>query len=70
MAIDRITIDSTVMGGKPCIRGVRVTVGMLAEGQTAAEILELLPYLEAEGIAQALSYALRAEEREIELKRA
>ena len=75
MATDRITIDPTIMGGKPCIRGMRVTVGMvvgmLAEGHTTQEILKLYPYLEAEDISQALSYAaLRAEEREIELKRA
>ena len=75
MATDRITIDPQVMGGKPCIRGMRVTVGMivgmLAEGHTAAEVLQLYPYLEAEDIAQALSYAaLRSEEREIELNRA
>ncbi|HKN20916.1 MAG TPA: DUF433 domain-containing protein [Terracidiphilus sp.] len=75
MATDRITIDPRVMGGKPCIRGMRVTVGMivgmLAEGHTAAEVLQLYPYLEAEDIAQALSYAaLRSEEREIELNRA
>ena len=75
MATDRITMDPQVMGGKPCIRGMRVTVGMvvgmLAEGHTTAEILELYPYLEAEDISQALSYAaLRSEEREIELKRA
>lgn len=75
MATDRITIDPAVMGGKPCIRGMRVTVGMivgmLAEGHTTAEILGLYPYLEAEDIAQALSYAaFRADEREIELKRA
>ena len=48
------------MGGKPCIRGMRVTVGaivgMLAEGHSTSEILELYPYLEAEDIAQALSY--------------
>ncbi len=73
MATDRITIDPQVMGGKPCIRGMRVTVGMvvgmLAEGHTTAEILELYPYLEAEDIPQALSYAaLRSEEREIDLK--
>ena len=71
MATDRITIDPQVMGGKPCIRGMRVTVGMivgmLAEGHTAAEVLQLYPYLEAEDIAQALSYAaLRSEEREID----
>ncbi len=63
------------MGGKPCIRGMRVTVGMivgmLAEGHTTADVLQLYPYLEAEDIAQALSYAaLRSEEREVELKRA
>jgi len=75
MATDRITIDPQVMGGKPCIRGMRVTVGMivgmLAEGHTAAEVLHLYPYLDADDIAQALSYAaLRSEEREIELNRA
>ena len=63
------------MGGKPCIRGMRVTVGMivgmLAEGHTASGVLQLYPYLEAEDIAQALSYAaLRSEEREVELNRA
>jgi uncharacterized protein (DUF433 family) len=75
MATDRITVDPQVMGGKPSIRGMRVTVsmivGMLAEGHTQAEILQLYPYLEAEDIAQALSYAaLRSDEREVELKRA
>jgi len=75
VATDRITIDPQIMGGKPCIRGMRVTVGMivgmLAEGHTADEILKLYPYLEAEDIAQALSYAaLRSDEREIELKQA
>jgi len=75
MMLDRITIDPRVMGGKPCIRGMRVTVGaivgMLAEGHSTAEILELYPYLEAEDITHALSYAaLRSEEREIELKQA
>ncbi len=75
MVLDRITIDPRVMGGKPCIRGMRVTVGaivgMLAEGHSAAEILEIYPYLEAADITQALSYAaLRSEEREIELNRA
>lgn len=73
MATDRITVDPQVMGGKPCLRGMRVTVGMivgmLAEGHSRDEILELYPYLEAEDIAQALSYAaLRSEEREIDLK--
>lgn len=63
------------MGGKPCLRGMRVTVGtivgMLAEGHSTAEILELYPYLEAEDVAQALSYAaLRSEECEVDLKSA
>jgi len=73
MAVDRITVDPQVMGGKPCIRGLRVTVGMivgmLAEGHAPQDILKLYPYLEAEDISQALSYAaLRSEEREVELK--
>ena len=50
---------------------VGMIVGMLAEGHTTADVLQLYPYLEAEDIAQALSYAaLRSEEREVELKRA
>ena len=50
---------------------VGMVVGMLAEGHTAAQVLELYPYLEAEDVAQALSYAaLRSEEREIELRQA
>ena len=63
------------MGGKPCVRGSRVTVGMvvgmLAEGHSHEEILRLYPYLEPEDISQALSYAaLRSEEREVDLKSA
>lgn len=71
--MDRITRNSSVMGGKPCIRGLRVTVGtitgLLAAGRSRDEILELYPYLEAEDIAAALTYATwRAEEYEVELK--
>jgi uncharacterized protein (DUF433 family) len=59
--LDRITLDPAVMGGKPCIRGMRVTVGMIvgmiASGHDQAEILSLYPYLETADIAQALSYA-------------
>ena len=59
--IDRITLDPAVMGGKPCIRGMRVTVGMviglLAAGRTREEILQAYPYLEAADIDQALAYA-------------
>ncbi|MEZ4590767.1 MAG: DUF433 domain-containing protein [Chloroflexota bacterium] len=56
--LNRITFNPNVMGGKPTIRGMRVTVGTLvglvASGYTNAQILELYPYLEAEDIAQAL----------------
>ena len=67
--LDRITVDAAVMGGKPCIRNMRVTVGMIvgmiASGHDRREILDLYPYLEADDIAQALSYAAwRAEEVE------
>jgi uncharacterized protein (DUF433 family) len=60
------------MGGKPCIRGLRVTVGMVtglvASGKTTEQILELYPYLEAEDLTQALRYAAwRAEEIELPL---
>jgi uncharacterized protein (DUF433 family) len=72
--LDRITVDPEVMGGKPCIRGMRVTVGMLvglvASGKRTEEILELYPYLEEEDIPQALAYAAwRAEEVELPLAR-
>ncbi len=71
---DRITHDPGVMGGKPCIRGLRVTVGVIvglvAAGKTENEILELYPYLEAEDIPQALAYAAwRAEEIDLPLAR-
>jgi len=61
------------MGGKPCIRGMRVTVGTLvglvAAGRTREEILRQYPYLEAEDIAEALSYAAwRVEEVEVPLR--
>lgn len=55
----RITRDPAVMGGRPCIRGMRVTVGtvvgLLAAGRTEAEILEAYPYLEPDDIRAALS---------------
>ena len=59
--LDRITHIPDVMGGKPTIRGMRVTVGMIVEeiagGTTAEELLEAFPYLEREDITQALRYA-------------
>ncbi len=58
--LDRITFDPQVMGGKACIRGMRVTVALLlnlvANGMTTAEIVTAYPYLEAEDIQQALQY--------------
>ena len=65
----RITLDPSVMGGKPCIRGLRVTVGtivgLVAAGKSTDEILALYPYLEREDVSAALEYAAwRAEEVE------
>jgi uncharacterized protein (DUF433 family) len=69
---ERITFDSKVMGGRPCLRGMRVSVGtivgLVASGHATDEIIELYPYLEAEDIKQALVYAAwRADERELPL---
>jgi uncharacterized protein (DUF433 family) len=70
--LNRITFDPAVMGGKPCIRGLRVTVGtivgLLAAGHSNSEILKAYPYLEEEDIQQALAYAAwRVEELELPL---
>jgi uncharacterized protein (DUF433 family) len=72
---DRITQNPAVMGGKPCIRGMRVTVGMIV-GQIGAgmgieELLSYYPYLEREDIMQALRYAAAlAQWREVALAQA
>jgi uncharacterized protein (DUF433 family) len=71
----RITQNPDVMGGKPCIRGLRVTVGMIVgqigAGRTMDELLADYPYLEREDILEALRYAAwRAQEREIDLANA
>ena len=70
--IERITQDPAVMGGKACIRGLRVTVGMvvaqIASGHSFDQVLADYPYLEREDIVQALRYAAwRADEREVVL---
>jgi uncharacterized protein (DUF433 family) len=70
--LTRITRDPSAVGGKPCIRGMPVTVGTLvglvAAGRTREEILREYPYLEADDIGEALSYAAwRAKEVEIAL---
>jgi uncharacterized protein (DUF433 family) len=72
MTFDRITHDLRVMGGKPTIRGMRVTVGtvvgLIGSGMTLEEVLADYPYLERDDILQALKYAAwRAEERELAL---
>lgn len=72
-ALKRITFDPAVMGGRPCIRGLRVTVGtvvgLLASGHSCEEILQLYPYLESEDIDEALAYAAwRAEETDLPLE--
>jgi uncharacterized protein (DUF433 family) len=72
MRLTRITFDPQVMDGKPCIRGLRVTVGaivgLVAAGYSTAEILQAYPYLEEEDVRQALAYASwRAEEIEAPL---
>lgn len=69
----RITHDPAVMGGRPCIRGMRVTVGtlvgLLAAGHPIEKVLELYPYLERDDVMAALSYAAwRAEEVELPLQ--
>jgi uncharacterized protein (DUF433 family) len=72
MKFSRITFDPQIMGGKPCIRDTRVTVGtivgLLAAGRTTEEILEHYPYLEEVDVREALSYAAwRSEERDLPL---
>jgi len=71
----RISQDPAVMGGKPCIRGQRVTVGMIVGqiggGRTIEALLADYPYLMREDVLEALRYAAwRAEEREVDLQRA
>ena len=68
----RITMDPDVMGGKPCIRGMRVTVGMIVEalsaGRTIEQLLADFPYLEEPDIRDALAFAARlAQGHEIRL---
>ena len=71
-AHSRITHDPNVMGGKPCLRGLRVTVGtivgLVATGRTSSEILRLYPYLLEDDIRAALAYAAwRVEELDVPL---
>ena len=70
--LTRITRDHGTMGGKPCIRGMRVTVativGLLAQGHSGEAVLEAYPYLEPEDLSEALAYAAwRAMEVDVEI---
>lgn len=74
MAFERITVDPAQMGGRPCIRGMRITVGMvlgqLAAGQSVDEILADYPYLEREDVLAALEYAAAiVDQREVPVTR-
>jgi uncharacterized protein (DUF433 family) len=71
MVFQRITVDPTICGGKPCVRGLRFPasrlLGLLASGETPESILRSYPYLEPEDIQEALSYAaFLADEQVIE----
>ncbi len=75
MNLERITLDPTVMSGKPCIRGMRVTVAnvlrQLANQRTVPQILEAYPYLESADIDACLGYAaLRVDDEELALSAA
>lgn len=72
--LTRITLDPDVMGGKPCIRGLRITVGtivgLVASGHTTSAILAAYPYLDEEDIREALTYAAwRVEETEVPIEK-
>jgi len=73
VSFERITTNPDVMGGLPCIRGLRVpvatVVAMVADGMSVAEIVDDFPSLEAEDVAEALRYAAEAvRERELPLR--
>lgn len=68
--LTHITLDPQIMGDKPCIRGMRVTVGMIvglmAAGHSVEDILNAYPYLEEDDIREALAYAAwRSQEMEV-----
>ncbi len=73
MKFQRIQVNPTVMGGKPCIRGMRITVAtivdMIAYGYSTERILQAYPILEREDIEEAIRYAaFRVHEQEIPLQ--
>jgi uncharacterized protein (DUF433 family) len=71
LGLNRITFDPNVMGGRACIRGMRITVSLIvnlvASGMSTPEILDAYPYLEPEDIGQALQYAAWLAEESVQL---
>lgn len=69
IGFDRITFDSQIMGGRACVRGMRVTVSLIlnlvANGMSTEEILDTYPYIERDDIRQALHYAAWLAEEEL-----
>ena len=69
MKLERITFDPNIMGGRACIRGMRITVSqivnLVANGMTILEVIRDYPYLEEEDICQALRYAAQLTEEEV-----
>lgn len=69
MKLERITFDPNIMGGRACIRGMRITVSqivnLIANGMTTSEIIRDYPYLEEEDVRQALRYAAQLTEEEV-----
>ncbi len=69
MRLTRITVNPEVMGGKPCVRGLRFPVsrllGLLAARETRESILEAYPYLEPEDLVEALAYAAALADEEV-----
>ena len=75
LGFDRITFNPNIMGGRACIRGMRVTVSLIvnlfANGMSIDEIIKSYPYLEKDDVRQALQYvAWLAEEEDFDLKAA
>ena len=66
---DRIQSDPAILGGKPCVKGTRISVEMILEwiasGSTASDIIAAHPHLQAEDVAQAVRYAARFLENEV-----
>ena len=69
MKLERITYDLNIMGGRACIRGMRITVSqivnLVANGMTISEVVRDYPYLEEEDIRQSLRYAAQLTEEEV-----